>query len=190
VKYLKYLGLLFIVSILTFVVTSCRPFAKTNNPPEEEPLLLMDEPLLLVDDGEGQLLSQGAQIADNSRCYVCHINFSIENFAVTHARADISCEHCHGPSDAHCSDEDNITPPDIMYPEEKINPSCLQCHLNGIKDNEEHQPVLAAVMQKNCTSCHDDHKMSHRTRRWNRQTGELVYDDKVRMMDDNMIKKK
>lgn len=77
-----------------------------------------------------------------------------------------------------------------MYPEEKINPSCLQCHLNGIKNNEEHEPVLADVMQKSCTSCHGEHKMSHRTRRWNKQTGELVYDDKVRMIDDNMIKKK
>ena len=182
-QYFKYFGLLFIVSILTFVVTSCRPFAKTNSPPEKEPLLLMDEPLLLADDGKGQLVSERAQIADNSRCYVCHINFSMENFAVTHARAGISCEHCHGPSDAHCSDEDNITPPDIMYPEEKINTSCLQCHLNEIKDND-------AATQKNCISCHNEHKMSHRTRRWNRHTGQLVYDDKVRMMDDDMIKKK
>ena len=188
-KYSKYLGLLFIVSILMFVVTSCRPCAKTNNPPEEEPLLLLDEPLLLLDEGEGQL-SEGMQIADNNRCYVCHINFSIEKFAVTHARAEISCEHCHGPSDAHCSDEDNITPPDIMYPEKKINPSCLKCHLDGIKDNEKHKPVLAGVMQKNCTSCHDGHKIGHRTRIWNRQTGELIFDDKVRMIDENMLKKK
>lgn len=182
-KYLKYPKLLFMVSILMFVVISCQPFAKTNNPAEEEPLLLLDE-------GEAQLVSEGSQIADNNRCYVCHINFSMEKFAVTHARADISCEHCHGPSDAHCSDEDNITPPDIMYPEEKINPSCLQCHLGGIKDNEKHKPVLAAVTRKNCTTCHNGHKMGHRTRIWNRQTGELVSDDKVRMLDDNMTKKK
>lgn len=188
-KYLKYLGFLFILSILTFVVTSCQPDAKTSNAPEEEPLLLMDEPPLLLDEGDAQLVSERAQIADNTRCYVCHMNFSMEKFAVTHARAGISCENCHGPSDAHCSDEDNITPPDIMYPQEKINPSCLQCHLNGIKNNEKHEPVLADVMQNSCTSCHGEHKMSHRTRRWNKQTGELVYDDKVRMMDD-MIKKK
>jgi hypothetical protein len=31
--------------------------------------------------------------------------------------------------------------------------------------------------------------MEHRTRRWNKETGELLEDDKVRMLTDEMLKK-
>jgi hypothetical protein len=73
---------------------------------KEKPLLLEDPPLLLEDKGTGP-------VAENRRRQVCYINYSDEVPADIHARANINCEQCPSASDAHCSDEDNITPPDI-----------------------------------------------------------------------------
>ena len=65
---------------------------------------------------------------DNSRCHVCHLDFSDEQLAVSHAKNGVGCEKCHGASDDHASDEANITPPSIMYPREKIDAACKVCH--------------------------------------------------------------
>lgn len=145
---------------------------------DEQPLLLEDPSLLLEDEETGP-------VADNSRCHVCHINYDDEVLAVTHARADISCEQCHGASDAHCSDEDNITPPDIMYPKEKIRPFCLGCHQKEKIDIAVHKSVLSdtSVNEGNCTNCHGEHRLGYRTRKWDKSTGKLIEDDKVRMLN-------
>ncbi len=160
-----------------FVATSCQPWVRWKKAEKDEPLLLLDD--------NAQTAAGGA---DNSRCHVCHINFAMEKLAVTHARANIGCEHCHGESDAHCGDEDNITPPEIMYPESKIDAACLKCHGDRMKMTTKHKAVLAGTLKKTCTGCHGEHRMSHRTRRWNKETGELISDDKVRMLTDDMIK--
>ena len=146
---------------------------------EEKPLLL-EEPLLLFGDEE-----ETGPMADNSRCHVCHINYDDEVLAVTHARADINCEKCHGPSDAHCGDEDNITPPDIMYPAEKIRPFCIGCHSKEKIDIDVHKSVMAKPDTKEaiCTNCHGEHRLGYRTRKWDKTTGKLIEDDKVRMTE-------
>jgi hypothetical protein len=33
-------------------------------------------------------------VADNSRCHVCHINYDEEALALNHELGDISCEGC------------------------------------------------------------------------------------------------
>ena len=175
--------LLIVIGVsVVFAVCSCRPKCQKDVAAEEEPLLLLDEePLLLLGEAGDSEAEQGA---DNSRCHVCHLNFAMEKLAVTHAAGDVGCEDCHGASDAHCSDEDNITPPEIMYPAEKINPSCLGCHGETIPKSKQHKAVLAGTLKKNCTDCHGKHRMSHRTRRWNKETGELLSYDKVRMLTE------
>ena len=137
------------------------------------------EPLLLLEDGNGGEnpdLETGP-LADNSRCYVCHMNYEVDELTYIHAKADIGCERCHGASDAHCSDEDNITPPDIMYPAEKINSFCKSCHPDG----------KLSEGKKFCTDCHGEHRLSHRTRKWDKATGRLIEDDNVRMLTDEML---
>jgi len=134
---------------------------------EQEPLLLEEPPLVLEDEPVGPM-------ADNSRCHVCHINYADEALAVTHARANISCEQCHGASDAHCGDEDNITAPDIMYPKEKINSFCKTCH----------PKAKLGAGKEYCTDCHGEHRLGYRTRKWDKTTGKLIVDDKVRMLTD------
>jgi len=208
-KYLRYCWLLFLM-LLALILFGCKdssshgqnPPANEDVPPavknsgsrtepaapkltikpDEEPLLLLDEP------PAEELPPPEGPVADNSRCHVCHMNYEDEELAVTHARANIGCEQCHGSCDAHCGDEDNVTPPDIMYPLEKINSSCMVCHTRESIDAEQHQPLFdgTATENKYCTDCHGNHRLAYRTRRWNRTTGKLIEDDKVRMTTETI----
>ena len=120
----------------------------------------------------------------NQFCSACHYCFGNEELARTHERAGIGCERCHGESERHRSDEDNITPPELMYTKERINPTCMMCHPRAeIKHVSHHQSVLAgadtifdkSTNQKNCTDCHaTDHHIRVRTIHWNKATGELL----------------
>ena len=133
-----------------------------------------------------QKITEEPEIADNSYCYVCHLNYQEEEFTTNHQLAGVGCEDCHGISDRHSSDEDGVTPPDIMYPEEKINPSCLECHpKEEIIDQIGHRPFFSETdtERQYCMACHGlKHRLEVRTRRWDKQTGELIWDDGVRMM--------
>jgi len=139
---------------------------------DEEPLLLLDdEPPLLLDDGAEEKPPKGP-VADNSRCYVCHLNYVREELAVIHARANIGCADCHGDSDAHIADESwasggNGTPPNVMYPREKINPSCAKCHPRDKINKALHEAFFAGkTTQKVCTDCHGKHRLARRTCKW------------------------
>ncbi|UCG46162.1 MAG: ammonia-forming cytochrome c nitrite reductase subunit c552 [Phycisphaerales bacterium] len=175
-RYRRVFLLLFVFTAAGAVVVSCRQ--EQASPAADE------EPLLLLDEGDSNALGEWTgPLADNSRCHVCHINYAEEKLAVTHARAEVGCEDCHGPSYAHCGDEDNVTPPDTMYPVEKINPACMGCHTKEKIEVDEHRPFLAAIAanEKVCTNCHGEHRLGYRTRRWDKTTGKLIQDDKVRM---------
>lgn len=145
--------------------------AAPEPPADDEPLLLDDEPLLLLDEGPDEDSSTGS-MADNSRCFVCHINYMEEDIAVTHARANIGCADCHGNCDEHIADEswawgENGTPPDIMYPREKINPFCMGCHPKDIIDTKQHKPLFAGTLKETCcTDCHGDHRLKNRKCKW------------------------
>jgi len=123
----------------------------------------------------------------NQFCSACHYGFSDEELARTHEKAGIGCERCHGESERHRSDENNITPPEIMYPRARINPTCMMCHpRHEIRHVAHHKELLAGartvfdsanedVSQIYCTDCHArDHRINIRTIRWNKQTGELI----------------
>jgi hypothetical protein len=129
----------------------------------------------------------------NSFCFACHIDFDEEELALSHEVVGIGCERCHGESQRHRSDEKNITPPEIMYPKAKINPTCMMCHpRQEIKKTLEHTPILAVVetaldenteesiskagkQKEYCTDCHGQrHRMKVRTVRWDKATGKLL----------------
>lgn len=114
-------------------------------------------------------------VANNSRCLVCHLNFAEETFALAHALANIGCEQCHGVSKAHAGDEDNVTPPEIMFPKAKVNAACLKCH-GRAQLSDLHKPVLDGTdaTNKYCTDCHGEHRIRHRSRNWNKETGKLL----------------
>ena len=122
----------------------------------------------------------------NPFCAACHYGFDEEELALNHELAGIGCERCHGESERHRSDEDNITPPEIMYPKARINPTCMMCHPRGeINHVSHHKPLLAgaktvfdpeaASRKIYCTGCHAKrHRINVRTIRWNKATGELL----------------
>jgi hypothetical protein len=64
-----------------------------------------------------------------------------------------------------------------MYPAQKINSSCKSCHPDATLGGDK----------KYCTDCHGEHRLSYRTRKWDKSTGELIEDDKVRMLTDEML---
>lgn len=172
-----------LVTILALANTGCeqnqgpsRPETDVSvgetRPVKEGPLLLLeDEPSLLLED-DGPSVSSNESGTDNSRCFVCHANYMEERIAVTHAKVYIGCAHCHGASDAHIADESwgsggNGTAPDIMYPRDRINASCMTCHAKTAIDTPEHKPVFADSAEKKvCTDCHGDHRLTQRRCTW------------------------
>jgi hypothetical protein len=151
--------------------------AATNLPPAklDKPLLLSAsaEPLLLLEDEPATNAPAGG--ADNSRCQVCHLNFMTERLTVSHARTNIGCASCHGPSDAHIADESwasggNGTPPDILFTRYQIYHACLACHKGEqvFAKVEKHRPFWWSIasQERVCTDCHGQHRMVKRRCKW------------------------
>jgi hypothetical protein len=177
---MKYYLLVFVAACV--VAVGCRQetnacakkeFAHPTSTPEakeQAPLLLDDEPPLLLEDEPNTDQPEGPQ-ADNSRCFVCHINYMQEDIAVIHARENIGCADCHGQSDKHIADESwasggNGTPPDTMYPRAKINPFCMGCHTKDKIDTDQHKPLFANFEKTVCTDCHGSHRLEVRKCKW------------------------
>jgi hypothetical protein len=147
-------------------VTAVQPVLKGTLPTDRE-----EKSLLLLEDGADASAADRVE-ADNSRCLVCHLNFAAEKLTVVHARASVSCEECHGVSDAHIADESwasggNGTAPDIMFPKERINPFCLGCHVQERIEHKSHESFFGGIgAEKHCTDCHGKHYMAQRKCKW------------------------
>ncbi len=181
-------------------ILSCTPTIKTGrtevqSPPVAEnkseskggppPLVVeSDAPLLLDEPTEQQQASAGMATKaaiDNAACFVCHVNYNMEPLASRHARANIGCAVCHGQSFEHKNDENNTTPPEKMYPADKIDSFCQGCH----KSHDVPPGKVAAHWAKRnpdknvpdkivCTDCHGDHRIKVRTIIWDKKTGKLL----------------
>lgn len=114
-------------------------------------------------------------------CYDCHANYLEEPIAVQHAKENITCVKCHGESLAHSNDEENITPPNRMYPAARIDRMCRECH----DTHEAPARAVIACWQKRCpqktdpaqllcTDCHGEHRLKVRTVHWDKATGKLI----------------
>jgi len=178
---MKHSLLLLATAVLILLPTGCEKAqsdneTKTDAPTTEEhaknekPLLLDDEHPLLLDDPAAGLAD--ANMADNSRCFVCHLNYAQEKIAVTHAKQAIGCNHCHGESDEHIADESwasggSGTAPDKIYTKAQVNPFCLGCHPADKLAEEPHKPVFAdSNSKKHCTDCHGEHLLKERKTKW------------------------
>jgi hypothetical protein len=139
-----------------------------------------------------ELDSSPGPVADNSRCYVCHVNFKDEVLTKVHAQAAIGCTRCHGDSDGHRSDEDNITPPDVMFPKVKIKSFCTSCHDKNTLSIPAHKSVIAEMdpLKACCTECHGEHRLNYRTRKWDKTTRNLIKDERVLRLSDEMLERR
>ena len=148
--------------------------APAADPPEAKPL--PEGPAaaaVLVSSGYSPP-PKGREI-DNSRCHVCHGNFTDEPLAVSHAKQGVGCERCHGACDDHCGDEGNITPPSTMFAKADIDKSCKVCHPDDrFVEGAKSCPVVVLEEGKYCTDCHGRHQMECRTVRWDKKTGALL----------------
>ena len=130
------------------------------------------EPLLLLDGGDRKSPGPAGPVADNNRCFVCHLNYMQESLAVVHAKANIGCAKCHGDCDAHIADESwasggNGTPPGILYTRDKVNPFCFGCHAKDKLAAAPHAAFLAGTAkEKCCTDCHGQHRLAKRKCKW------------------------
>ncbi|MCP4452451.1 MAG: cytochrome c3 family protein [Planctomycetes bacterium] len=153
---------------------------KSDLPPlimdDDEPLLLLEEP-----KEEDKSAAEIQALAESQPCFVCHVNYQKEGLAAKHAKMGFSCVTCHGDSFAHRNDENNTTPPDIMYPANQIGKKCLTCH----KTHDAPARKVIARWQTRCpdktdpktilcTDCHGQHRLKIRTVRWDKTTGKLL----------------
>jgi len=127
------------------------------------PPLVVDtsEPLLLDEPTEEQAAAAVTEAAtENMACFVCHANYRGEFLAECHAKVNVGCINCHGDSFAHRNDENNTTPPETMYPAEKIDPFCQECH--DAHDISAKKIIARWIEQKakkpnaTCEGCHKD----------------------------------
>ncbi|MFO7905947.1 MAG: cytochrome c3 family protein [Planctomycetota bacterium] len=129
---------------------------------------------------------QTAMEVENGPCYVCHANYKTEGLVVAHGKAEMGCAECHGESLDHRNDENNTTPPDRMIAAGDVGAFCRTCHP---KHDAPAKDVLARWKKRcpektnfdavACTDCHFQHRLSPRTIRWNKKTGELVVEEQV-----------
>jgi hypothetical protein len=154
----------------------------------------IDKPLgIQTEEAPIEQQATAEPVVANPFCAACHYGFDEEKLALDHESAGIGCERCHGESERHRSDEDNVTPPEIMYPKAKINPTCMMCHPRGeINHVKHHKRLLAGAKtifdpevddsasmahgrRRYCTDCHaKHHRINVRTIQWNKATGELL----------------
>lgn len=165
--------------LVVIVLLSCTPTSESDpvnieevasndnasaNMEEPPPLIVdMDTPLLLDEPGEGEKVAatNTKATAENTACFVCHANYMTESLVGDHAGVDIGCVHCHGQSTVHRNDENNTTPPEIMYPVEKVDPFCRGCH-STVHDIPPRK-IITRWLERNkkednpsCANCHKE----------------------------------
>jgi len=183
--------------IATFLMSGVLIFASQVRPGNEARIAACDgndpQRVSTVKAVPSPDLKPGDSFVANPYCLVCHLDFDEEELALQHEIWGIGCERCHGESFRHRSDEANLTPPEIMYPKERINPSCMSCHpRQDIQDTKDHDPILEAGLstfeeatpsganaKKYCTDCHGSKHRVLRVRatHWDKATGAVLQKD-------------
>ena len=143
-----------------------------------------DAPLLLDEPTEEQRASAVTATwaaVENAACFVCHANYNSESLTRSHAAVNVGCSGCHGQSFAHRNDENNTTPPEKMYPADKIDSFCQDCHIfhdvpsgKVVTHWAERNPDKTDPDKIVCTDCHGDHRMKVRTIIWDKKNGKLL----------------
>jgi hypothetical protein len=160
---------------------------QAQEPPEGDklpPLVIdADEPLLLEEPKDLVRPDKpvAPSVAENSACYVCHENLQTEELVTQHVAGDTGCVDCHGKSYDHRNDENNTTPPDVMFPRGNIDAACLECHethdapaAKVVARLRERAPRMSESEQLVCTDCHGFHRLNHRTVVWDRASRVLL----------------
>ena len=178
---MKYAWIAVVVGVVVMSAVAAPPPLKVDK----------SAPLLLDEPKEAKPKSKPEKpLADNQPCYVCHTNYQEEWLAQEHKKQTIGCVDCHGPSLAHRNDENNTTPPDKMYPAEKIETACKECHSTH---DAPAKKVVARFQERCpgkeldkvvCTDCHGEHRLKVRTVRWDKHTGKVLLEPATKATGD------
>jgi hypothetical protein len=153
--------------------------SESGGPGALPPLVVDTEsPLLLDESQEVAAPDPGNGVADNAACLHCHVNFNGEPLVNSHAANGVGCVACHGNSFAHRNDENNVTPPDVMYAADRVDECCSACHEQHdlsapMTATAEGGPEAELSGETHCTDCHGKHRLEVRTVRWDKITREL-----------------
>lgn len=122
--------------------------------------------------GSGAASAPRKALDRNTDCGMCHMNFLDEPLSVEHARHGIACADCHGPSQAHTTDERFETPPDRVFAPGEVDGYCRKCH-SGRHKAEPARLIerwleaagTGVVSDKDespgrCTACHGKHRIA------------------------------
>jgi hypothetical protein len=182
---------------------SCEEQVKTD----PEPILQIDENKPIVENplvAENTAVKENTQAepikptveldvlsdsnVDNGPCFACHVNFKNEALTTVHAQTNIGCTQCHGLSEAHRSDEDNVTPPDVMFLKVEVKSFCMGCHIGDSMNIPDHESVITQTdpLKACCTDCHGEHRLNYRTRKWDKTTRNLIKDERVLKLSDEI----
>jgi hypothetical protein len=167
------------------------PESRQDGPPSLPPLIIdKNAPLLLDAPKEGDAAKLRPYLRINASCYVCHDNYKSERLAVIHAKEEIGCADCHGKSLEHQNDEDNITPPEIMFPLAKIDGLCAECHDSHdvsarkvLTRWSQRCPEKTEFDEVVCTDCHGYHRLEKRIVRWDKETGDVIVEARAEQSD-------
>jgi len=82
---LRYCLWIFVLTAVAVVATACKQKIGQETWLQVENISSTEERSMVVSE----------ETANNSRCFVCHINYDEGKFALNHELRDISCESCH-----------------------------------------------------------------------------------------------
>lgn len=179
------LAAMVLVGLSLWLIRTPRAMSAAAAKPAAPPLppLVIDKsaPLLLDSPSATEGDVAPPQTTLNAACFVCHENYAREELANVHAAEEIGCVECHGQSFAHRNDENNTTPPDVMFAPQAIAAACQKCHETHdapaaavVARWQQRCPQKTDVSQIVCTDCHGEHRLAWRTVRWDKTTRELL----------------
>ncbi|MBN2137372.1 MAG: cytochrome c3 family protein [Sedimentisphaerales bacterium] len=178
----RYRNALLLASVVfVFALQPCCRRGADDNTDDLSPLIIdKDAPLLLDEPELSATTGNTAAAVENAACFVCHANYTEEPLVSIHARKDVGCTKCHGKSYLHRNDENHQTPPDRMFGADTVVALCTECHhaheisdekLESMRKKRTDKPASAPAV---CTDCHGKHRLTTRTVRWNKSTGERL----------------
>ncbi len=100
-----------------------------------------------------ELRTKDPVFAGKQACEECHGD-ELKKLA-GHAHKSLSCEGCHGPSQAHTQDPDNAK----VKPEKPSSGDCLRCHEANPSRPKWHKQIVSKTHNpgSKCTECHVPH---------------------------------
>ena len=146
--------------------TTCSPCVTKLAAPGEQARTDKTEP----ESKPVTMAGSGPRPKDNSFCHVCHDGLQKELITKVHAKEDILCVDCHGPSTLHMEDEMLMTKPDVLLGRSEVEPFCRQCHGPHEEPDEVEEfrekwkgrdlPNGRVVSSRSiCTDCHGTHNI-------------------------------